>query len=203
MKAPMTVLSSRRKFMLVALAAVSVPALPAYALSENEARKLVDNVVADIQKVINSGKSDAAVLKDFEKLFVRYADVNIMAQYALGSDGRSASNAQKRAFSDAFKGYIARKYGKRFRDFVGGRVEVESTRVIKAGYEVKTKAYLRGKSPFDVSFHISDRSGSDKFFNIYIEGVNLLLTERTEIGAMLDKRGGDINAVTSDLKKLS
>ncbi len=192
---------SRRTFVLTALALPLSTALPAYALSENEARKLVDEVVQDIQKVISSGKSDAAVLKDFEQLFVRYADVNIMAQYALGSDGRSASNAQKRAFADAFKGYIARKYGKRFRDFVGGRVEVQSTRAIKAGYEVKTKAYLQGQSPFDVSFHVSDRSGSDKFFNIYIEGVNLLLTERTEIGAMLDKRGGDINAVVSDLKK--
>lgn len=198
----MTVSPSRRRFFLTALAVVCVPALPAYALSENEARKLVDEVVGEIQRVIDSGKSDAAVLKDFERLFVRYADVNIMAQYALGADGRSASNAQKRAFTDAFKGYIARKYGKRFRDFVGGRVEVESARAIKAGYEVKTKAYLRGQSPFDVSFHVSDRSGSDKFFNIYIEGVNLLLTERTEIGAMLDKRGGDINSVVNDLKKL-
>ena len=178
-------------------------ALPAYALTENEARQLVDKVVGDIQKVINSGKSDSAVLKDFERLFVRYADVNIMAQYALGSDGRSASNAQKRAFADAFKGYIARKYGKRFRDFVGGRVEVQSTRAIKAGYEVKTKAYLRGQSPFDVSFHISDRSGSDKFFNIYIEGVNLLLTERTEIGAILDRNKGDIDSLISELKRLS
>jgi phospholipid transport system substrate-binding protein len=176
-------------------------ATPAFALSERAATQLVDKVVADIQKVISSGKSDAAVLRDFETLFVRYADVNIMAQYALGSDGRSASAAQKRAFADAFKGYIARKYGKRFRDFIGGRVEVESTRAIRAGYEVKTKAYLKGQSPFDVTFHVSDRSGSDKFFNIYIEGVNLLLTERTEIGAMLDRRGGDINAVVADLKR--
>ena len=135
---------SRRTFVLTALALPLSTALPAYALSENEARKLVDEVVQDIQKVISSGKSDAAVLKDFEQLFVRYADVNIMAQYALGSDGRSASSSQKRAFADAFKGYIARKYGKRFRDFVGGRVEVQSTRAIKAGYEVKTKAYLQG-----------------------------------------------------------
>jgi phospholipid transport system substrate-binding protein len=52
-----------------------------------------------------------------------------------------------------------------------------------------------------VSFHVSDRSGKDLFFNMYIEGVNLLLTERTEIGAMLDKRRGDIDAMIRDLKK--
>lgn len=192
---------TRRTFLAATAGFLGLLGAPAFALSEQQARTLVDDVVAQLQTVINSGKSDAAILGDLERLFVKYADVNIMAQYALGNDGRSASNAEKRAFANAFKGYIARKYGKRFRDFIGGRVEVQSVKEIRSGYEVKTKAYLRGESPFDVSFHVSDRSGSDKFFNIYIEGVNLLLTERTEIGSMLDKRGGDINAVVNDLKK--
>lgn len=191
---------SRRGVILGAAALVGLNVTPALALTEAGARALVDKVVGDINRVIASGKSDAAILKDFEALFVRYADVNIMAQYALGADGRSASSSQKRAFTDAFKGYVARKYGKRFREFIGGRVEVESARPIRAGYEIRTTVYLRGESPFDVAFHVSDRSGKDKFFNIYIEGVNLLLTERTEIGAMLDKRGGNINKLIADLK---
>lgn len=173
---------------------------PAYALSEQGARSLVDQVIGEIQGIINSGKSDAAVLRDLERLFVKYADVNIMAQYALGVDGRSASTAQKRAFASAFQVYISRKYGKRFKEFIGGRVDIVGVNGIRSGYEVKTKAYLRGQSPFDVDFHVSDRSGRDKFFNVYIEGVNLLLTERTEIGSMLDRRGGDINAVVQDLR---
>lgn len=199
----MTFRLNRRNFGLAIAASLAVSASPVLALSEAAARSLVDQVVADINKVIASGKSDAAIMKDFEKLFVRYADVNIMAQYALGNDGRSASKSQKRAFADAFSTYISRKYGKRFRDFIGGRVEVKSARAIKSGYEVKTTVFLRGQSPYEVAFHVSDRSGRDKFFNIYIEGVNLLLTERTEIGAMLDKRGGDINALIKDLKAIS
>ncbi len=54
-----------------------------------------------------------------------------------------------------------------------------------------------------MTFLISDQSGSSKFFNIFIEGVNMLLTERTEIGVMLDKRRGDIDAMTVDLKRIS
>ncbi|MFK7880994.1 phospholipid-binding protein MlaC [Roseobacter sp.] len=194
---------NRREFFLSSVALSVLIANPAMALTEDAARNLVNQVVSDIDRVISSGKSDAAILREFEKLFVRYADVNIMAQYALGADGRSASASQKRAFSEAFTGYIARKYGKQFRDFVGGRVEIQSTRQIKAGYEVKTLAYLRGDGPFEVSFHVSDKSGRDKFFNIFIEGVNLLLTERSEIGSMLDSRSGDINALIADLKKTS
>ena len=192
----------RRGFVFASLATAGMLASPVLAMTEAGARALVDKVVADINGVIASGKSDAAILNDFEGLFARYADVDIMAQYALGNDGRTASAAQKRAFTDAFKTYIARKYSKRFRDFIGGRVEVVSARPIRSGYEIKTTVYLRGQSPYEVAFHVSDRSGRDKFFNIYIEGVNLLLTERTEIGAMLDQRGGNLNELISDLKSI-
>lgn len=191
---------SRRTLMIAAAAAATSTAMPAHALTETEARSLIDQVLAEVDTVIRSGKSDAAILGDLERIFARYADLDIMAQYALGADGRSASAAEKRAFTESFKGYITRKYGKRFREFIGGRVEVLSTRAINAGFEVKAKAYLPGQSPFDVAFHVSDRSGRDLVFNFFFEGVNLLLTERTEIGAMLDQRNGNIGALAADLE---
>ena len=196
-------LLNRRTFVassLAGLAATALP-LPAFALTEAGARSLVNNVVADINRVIASGKSESAMLRDFEKIFVRYADVPIMARYALGADARSASKAQLRSFTKAFQGYISRKYGRRFREFIGGQVTVKSARKIKNGYEIKSLVKLQGSAPFDVTFLVSDKSGKDKFYNMFIEGVNLLLTERTEIGAMLDRRKGDLNKLISDLSK--
>ena len=38
---------------------------------------------------------------------------------------------------------------------------------------------------------------------MYIEGVNLLLTERTEIGAILDSNKGNIDAMITELKRQS
>ena len=46
---------------------------------------------------------------DFQKIFVQYGDVPIMARYALGADARTASSAQLRQFTKAFEGYISRK----------------------------------------------------------------------------------------------
>lgn len=172
------------------------------ALTENGARNLVNQVVADINAVIDSGKSESAMIRDFERIFSRYADVPIMARYALGADARTASRAQLRNFTDAFQGYIARKYGRRFREFIGGRIEVNSARQIRAGWEIKSTAYLRGQAPFEVTFLVSDKSGRDLFFNMFIEGVNLLLTERTEIGALLDQRRGNLDQLIADLNSL-
>ncbi|SHE35139.1 phospholipid transport system substrate-binding protein [Ruegeria intermedia] len=193
---------TRRGFVSAALAGVTAAALPlpALALTEAAAKALVDKVVAEINRVIESGKSESAMLRDFEKIFVRYADVPIMARYALGADARSASKAQLREFIKAFQGYISRKYGRRFREFIGGQVTVKSARKIKAGYEVRSTVKLRGEAPFEVTFLVSDKSGRDKFYNMFIEGVNLLLTERTEIGAMLDARKGNLDQLIRDLK---
>ncbi|AHD08286.1 MlaC/ttg2D family ABC transporter substrate-binding protein [Phaeobacter gallaeciensis] len=196
---------TRRSFLATGAAFIGLAALPGklLALTESGARNLVGSVVGDINKVIASGKSEGAMIRDFEKIFVRYADVNIMARYALGVDARRASASQMRAFSGAFQSYIARKYGKRFREFIGGSVEVQSARKIKAGYEIKSLAKLQGQAPFEVTFLVSDKSGRDKFYNMFIEGVNLLLTERTEIGAILDRNKGDINKLIAELKRLS
>lgn len=183
-------------------AALALAPREAHALTEAQARDLVQSLVDDINAVIASGKPEAAMYRDFERIFATYADVPTVALYTLGVDGRSATDAQKRAYIDAFRGYIARKYGARFRDFIGGRLEMEGVRQIKRYYQVRTTAYLRGEDPFFVDFHVSDRSGAPRFFNMFIEGVNMLLTEREEIGAMLDRRGRDLDRLIADLRTM-
>ncbi|WP_297773251.1 ABC transporter substrate-binding protein [uncultured Roseovarius sp.] len=193
----------RRQFLTAGLALTGLAALPrpALALDDRRAKALVDEVVSNINRVIASGKPVSGMIADFERIFSRYADVSIIARSTLGADANRISSAQLRAFTEAFRGYIARKYGKRFNEFVGGRIEVNSVKQVKSWHEVKSTAYLRGQSPFEVSFLVSDRSGKDLFFDMIIEGISLRLSERTEIGAMLDRRNGDVNALIADLKR--
>lgn len=185
---------------------LAVPALaglpaPALALTDAQARALIDELVGEINAVIASGRPLPVMIDKFESIFRHYADVNIIARSTLGPDSRRASSRQMRSFTDAFRSYIARKYGKRFNEFVGGRIEVEGVRQVKSWHEVKSTVHLRGEAPFEVLFLVSDRSGQDLFFDMIIEGVSLRLSERTEIGAMLDRRNGDIDAMIADLGK--
>lgn len=196
-------LISRRRFaagFALGTVAFALP-LPVQALTVDQARALIDKAIADINGVIASGKSESAMFADFERIFVKYADVPTIARSALGVAAKQASKAQMTAYTKAFQGYIGRKYGSRFREFIGGRIEVTDARKVKSFYEVISVAHLKGEAPFDVRWHVSDGSGSNKFFNIIIEGVNMMASERAEIGAMLDKRKGDLDALTADLKK--
>jgi phospholipid transport system substrate-binding protein len=194
---------SRRMLLTVGAAAAAVAALPggAQALDVNSARALIDRAVADVNAAINSGKSESAMLADFERIFARYADVPVIARSTLGPAARQANDATMRAYTAAFQGYISRKYGRRFREFVGGQIEVTGAKPIKTYFEVSSVARLRGQSPFDLRWHVTEKGGRQLFFNLIIEGVNMLAAERTEIGAMLDRRGGDIGALIEDLKR--
>lgn len=193
---------SRRAFgagLLGGAALVALP-MPALALDVNSARALIDKAIAAVNRVISSGKSETAMYGDFEQIFATYADVPVIARSALGVAAKSASAAQMSAFTRAYQGYIGRKYGRRFREFIGGKIEVIDAKPMKSYFEVITVAKLSGQAPFDLRWHVSNKSGKDLFFNIIIEGVNMLAAEREEIGSMLDKRRGDINALINDLK---
>ncbi len=176
-------------------------ALPVRALTVDQARALIDKAIAEVNAIISSGKSEAQMFGDFERLFATYADVPTIARSALGVAAKSASAGQMTAFTKAFQGYISRKYGRRFREFIGGRIEVVDAKPIKSYFEVVSVAYLQGESPFDLRWHVSDKSGRQLFFNIIIEGINMLASERTELGAILDAQGGDIDKLIAVLKQ--
>ncbi|TBX28409.1 MlaC/ttg2D family ABC transporter substrate-binding protein [Nioella sediminis] len=196
---------TRRAFLGLTGASAAALALPerALALTVGAAQTLVERLVSDLYDAINSGGSEARMFSDFAGLLDRYADMPIIAQSVLGVDWRRASNAQRSAFVDAFSGYISRKYGSRFRELIGGQIEVTGARAIRNFFEVTSVARLRGEAPFDVIWLVSDGSGQARVFNLIIQGINLRTTEAEEVGAMLDRNRGDLDAMIADLRNAS
>lgn len=192
---------TRRGFLGLVGAALAVAATPSFALDTNGAKTLIQQSLDQVYAVINSGVPEQQMYRDFEAIFARYADVDVIARSALGPAARQVSAQQFAAYKQAFQGYIGRKYGKRFREFIGSKIEVQEARPLKSFFAVTSIAHLRGRAPMEVEWHVSDKSGQVRFFNIIIEGINMLASERTEIGAMLARRKGDIAALTADLQQ--
>ena len=176
-------------------------ALPVRALNVDQARSLIDKAISEVNATINSGKSEQQMYGDFERIFATYADVATIARSALGTASKTASAAQMATFTKAYQGYISRKYGRRFREFIGGKIEVTDAKPYKSYFEVISTATLQGEAPFDLRWWVGDKSGRQLFFNIIIEGVNMLASERTEVGAILDKNGGSIDKLIAALKQ--
>ena len=185
--------------MLAGGAAALLP-LPALALTENGATAYVQRVIDDVLKIINSGQSEAQLLRRFKRVFTSYADIDIIARSVLGPPYRGLSSRERRTFSDAFGSYISHKYGRQFREFQGATITV--TRARDAGSKgvlVSSQVRQPGQSPFALDWQVSDRSGQVKLINLVIEGLSLLTSEREEIRGQLAAHRGDVAALTAYL----
>ena len=86
--------------------------------------------------MVASTDDEEIILAEFEKIFERYADVNLIARYALGAEARRATPKQMKKFTRVFKIYMARKYGSRFREFMGSDIIVKDSKKVKSFYKV-------------------------------------------------------------------
>jgi len=174
---------------------------PARALSSSQASGLIQQVVDEVLKIVNSNASQGQALASFEQMFGRYADVGVIARSVLGPPWRSANRSQKAAFVSAFQGYLARKYGSEFREYRGASMQITGVKDHgDKGMVVNSVVNFPGSAPVSVDWQVSDRSGSPKMFNMFIEGVSMLSTERSEIRALLESNRNSIDGLIAALK---
>ncbi len=194
---------SRRFLLATGLAAVlnaSVFLGPARADASARAQDLVAALSQEMMALLRGGRSDAQLVADFERILSRYGDMQIVAASVLGPPWRGASSAQKQAFTTAFQGYLARKYGKQFRDYDDASVAIRRARDGgKSGVLVETAITRTGRQPFAVEWQVSERSGAPRVVNLIIEGVSLLTNERAEVGALLEASGGNVDRLISTM----
>jgi len=189
-----------RRAVLAGLSATALMPVPALALTTSAAQSYVEQVIGVFFNILKSGGSEARILRQFEREFVNYTDVNIIARTVLGPPYRSLSARQQRDFKAAYGRFLARKYGRQMMGYANAEITV--TRVRDAGNKgilVSSQVRKQGQSPFALDWQVSDRSGQTKVINLIIEGISLLTSEREEVRNMLAEHGGNVPALTADL----
>jgi len=193
-----------RRYALVALVAtISFFPSSVLAFSKSDAEGLIKNLTVDVLRAVNEQISEEMMFSKFEMIFSKYADVPLIARKALGPTWREASKAQRSAYVSAFKGYMARYYGKRFEDFLGSKIVVSNSRKTSGGFLVGSNIILKDGSSYQAQWHVINARGKFLMYNLFLEGVSVLSDVRVQIGSMLDKRGGSIEKLTSHLNTAS
>lgn len=191
---------SRRAFMaLGAAAAAAAAASPAFAGTAEAERRLQSlfNAMTEAVKL-----PPAARTARFEKILTDYGDMRSIAHNALGRERRSLSAAQITEFTGVFKTYMAKKYGRllakqRISGLTIEGAELKHDRRGTAYYELDAQVQRSGKAAVRAEFKLN---GNYRFFNMAIEGVNMLLSERREVGNIFDSEP-HFNAVLDALRR--
>jgi phospholipid transport system substrate-binding protein len=194
----------RRGFLTMLAAFGLAAALPSAGWAQaavTRAEALIAQLSADLLRLINSGRSEAQLYSEFERILARYGDMPAVAASVLGPPWRGASAAQQQAFVAAFQTYLARKYGRQFRDFQRADVVVDRARDAgRAGVLVETRVTRPGQSALDVGWQVSERGGQPRVVNLIIAGVSMLATERAEIAARLEAQRGSVDGLIRSMQ---
>lgn len=195
-----------RRWVLAALsgAAVLAAAPRARALSADEARAFVAETVDELFAISRSSAPLAEQRRAFRALLERRMAIDAVARTCLGVAWRSATEAQRRAYLDAFRHYISVKYGSRFDDFRNAKLEILRARDFGSrGVVVESRGTLPNGESAIVEWGVTERDGRPVISNIVVEGVSLVASERELIGAMLDQKRGDLDALIAELKAMA
>ncbi|MCI4660406.1 MAG: ABC transporter substrate-binding protein [Neomegalonema sp.] len=199
---------SRRKFLGSALAATAVVAglagglapVPGHAQDVEQSKAFVQDVADRLLALVRAPGTAQDKRDALKALLDETAAMSLIARYAVGRPWKDMSETQRDAYVAAFKNYLSRTYSSRFTDYKGESLEIlNATDQGKKGVFVLSQVKIPGGEPIDVEWRVSDRSGSLQIIDLYVAGVSMLITQRDEFTAMLDQRGGNIDAFISEL----
>lgn len=190
---------------VVAAAAFGLAPDLSHAIAKEDATVHVRDTINEVTALVDSAGDAASKAIRLREIMERRAAMPQIARFAAGSAWRTMDEDQRSRFVVAFTKFISRVYANRFQEYAGNGNSGESFRlgrVIDAGRKgllVKTTILRAGAAPVDVEWLVTDRPGRILIADIVIEGVSLLVTQREEIGGMLEARRGDMEKLIADL----
>lgn len=194
----------RRAVLALLASAAAVAAAPgrAAALTGGEAEDFVRQVVSEVVSLVESGKPLAQQKDGFRALFEKRAAVSSVVRFVMGATWRDMSGAQQSQMQDAFLDYVSRVYAELLSSYKGQSIELGQVQDFgKKGILVASTAKGEGVENVAVEWLVSDRGGQGpQLVDVIIEGLSMLQSQRQEFGAMLEKRGGDVDKLIADLK---
>ncbi len=165
--------------------------------------EVLQTMTERLQEVV---KEKPAVLDDYasmhaivNELVVPHVDFQIMSRWALGKHWRTASPEQRDTFAERFKEVLIRTYLSSLGDYGGSTnyqapviryLPLENTdnkiRVI-----VRTEVDQPNAQPIDVRFRMLKRDSGWKIYDVIVEGISMVATNRSSYSAIIRKEGLD------------
>jgi len=199
-------LSHTSRAVLAAALAALIP-VRAEALGTEEARSHVESTIKEVIDLVKGPGDIASKSGRLLDIIKRRAALPEIARFAAGVAWRTMSPDQQTRYTAAFGQFVAGVYAGRFEEYTGqsGSNDVyRIDRVVDAGRKgmlVQSSILRPNQPPVAVDWLVSDQPGRIVIADIVIEGVSMLITQREEIGGMLEARGGDVEKLISDLAR--
>ena len=197
----------RRPLFMTLLAAFAAMILSALAVAESDSpNAIIDSAVIELTKQLDGRKAELSADRQslyvlIDQILLPRFDRTFSAQIVLAKHWRSASEAQKTRFIEAFYQALLRKYADGVLEFNPDKIEVLPYRgdASKPRTKVRSTVALDDGSKVAVDYDLVKRDTGWLVFNVVIEGVSYVRNFRAELDAEI--RSTSLDAVISRLER--
>lgn len=151
------------------------------------------------EQVLDVLRDDALPAPEKERklvdIFGNSVDVKWVGRFVLGKYWRRASDEQKARYNQYYRPFLLHSYASRFNEYRGETFDVSDANPLKkeGEYEVRTRILRPQGEPVQVNYRVRPDESGNHFliFDVVVEGVSLLATQRSEFAALIDRKGLD------------
>jgi len=192
-----------RAAVLVVLVAFAAPVPADAAVDEAGARGFIESLGDRTVEILGSDSmSTDERIEAFRELFRQGFAVPTIARFVLGRYWRSASEAQQQEYLRLFEDLVVETYARRFNEYSGETFEITGSRPQgDQDVQVRTRIVRPNGPPINVSWRVRQRDQSFQIVDVEVEGVSMALTQRNEFGAIIQRNGGNVDALLDALRR--
>ena len=138
----------------------------------------------------------------FRELFRNDFDSPGIARFVLGRYWRIASPEQQKEFLKLFEEYVVYVYTARLSDFEGEQFKINGERADQGAVIVSTDVITPGApQPLKVDWRLVDTGGAYKISDVIVDGVSMLVTQRSEFASVIQRHGGQIQELINLMRE--
>jgi phospholipid transport system substrate-binding protein len=185
-------------FLLMSTAALAAPPVVNPADAVAFMNQLWDRAVEVLNK-----KSDPALRQErFRQLFHADFDCPGIARFVLGRYWRDASEEEQKDFVKLFEEYVVFVYTARLSNFGGQDFKIRGSRSDGDGVMVSTDVFSPGgSSPLKIDWRLVSDNGTYKINDVIVEGVSMLVTQRSEFASIVQRNGGQVRGLLAMMRE--
>lgn len=158
--------------------------------------------LADKTITIITGKgNDAEEVRKFGALFSPSIDVPEVGRLVLGRYWRQATPEQQKEFLTLFEQMNVLIWSKRFGEYNGETLKVLSSKADGKRYIVDSSIQRPSGNPVSVQWAVHQSAGSFKIVDITVEGVSMVITNRSDYAAAIQAQGGKVEGLLTSMRQ--
>ncbi len=178
------------------------------ASTENEetkkqnAEKFIDDIAErGIGFLSNDTLSQAEKEREFENLLIKNFDMKTIARFALGRYARGASQEDLQEYYALFQDMIVKTYSERFSDYQGQTLNVSDSQ-LSGKRDVVVNSFIQDEKGTRVliQWRVRGEGGNYQVIDIIVEGVSMVITQRSDFASIIQRGGGNISVLTQHIK---